>query len=91
MEKTYTTIVKTTWEIRGDVTPEQINDRIRTALNIVMMTPSPGGDNYAFTWSDHLLELSTTEVVPCSICESVRHSTNDHYLDIMVRKEGTRR
>ena len=70
MIKKYVTTVTTEWELRGSVTPEMINDRLRTALNIVMMTG--GSVDYAFTGSDHLLELKTTEAPERFIPKEVR-------------------
>jgi hypothetical protein len=60
MTKTYTTTVVTTWDIQGEVTPEQINARIQSALNIIMMTIDEG-TGYAFTGSQHILNVQTVE------------------------------
>ena len=63
MPRKYTTTVSTEWDIVGDVTPEMINERLKLALNIVMMTvgASASSGNYAFTGSKHLLKISTKE------------------------------
>ena len=61
MRKRYVTTVVTEWDLRGEVPVEDVNARIKLALNIVMMTQG-GPENYAFTGSEHLLQVETVEL-----------------------------
>lgn len=63
MTKKYVTTVTTEWELRGDVPVDRINARIRLAIGQIMMTSQTEDGSYAFSGSDHLLELTTVEVL----------------------------
>ncbi len=60
MNKKYVTTVTTEWSLRGDVSIEQINERLKVALSGLMMTGETEG-NYAFT-SGECLEVETVEL-----------------------------
>jgi hypothetical protein len=55
----YVTTIETTWELRGDVTPEQINDRIRRAVHCLMLTDEDDDGNYAFRGEEKDLIINT--------------------------------
>ncbi len=59
--KKYVTKMTTEWNLRGDVTVEQIDARIRIAVNEVMMTSEGGSGDYAFRGIDNELMMSTKE------------------------------
>lgn len=57
--KRYTTTISTTWDIRGEnVTPEQINARIQSALSILMMTNENDWGGYAFMGGSQRFDLT---------------------------------
>lgn len=60
-KKTYTTTIETTWEIRGDVSVDQINDRIKVALDALMLTKEGDDGQYAFRGEDRDMVINTVE------------------------------
>ena len=62
MTKRYKTVVMTEWDVRGEVTPEDINRCLRQFLGVVMMTKENASGGYAFSGSENLLELTTKEI-----------------------------
>lgn len=61
MARRFKTTVTTEWDIRGNVTAEDINRCLRQFLGVVMMTKENADGGYAFSGSDHVLELETVD------------------------------
>lgn len=69
MERKYVSTVKMTWDLYGNATADQINERLKLALSIIMSTP--GGADYAM-FDGLSFEVETKEVPPRTISDELR-------------------
>lgn len=65
MTKKYTTTIETEWEVRGDVSVDQINARIKRAMEVLMLTEEGDDGQFAFRGENDDLKMNTVEKKAC--------------------------